>query len=465
MASKNPLHDKFPSRAYCGGYGTCADDVDKVKCQYSKSSLAPCDKVFLPGAYVNDGYTRATCYFDEEIRVCKKTDPDLGVWNDTRENYKNHPSIATADAVVKCCTASDRITENEKLNCGQMYQGGLGKDRGKRDCHILNSCGDPARVKEPVCNRFAVINKGVPEYQKIALPWWNNWCQKMHATGVGTSELVRYGCFDKNMEADDYEHTRKFYQQYIDSMDGFIPEDPHAKKFCSNQNVRDKGWCDEALERQCTKDTRYIPIPECSCFHYMNDGIPNGPGYKNFKKEEIDYAHLLKKLPADAAGVMAATLHPVCALKTCKESKWKTKNHKETVDCPPCFQQNYKEGRGNATQNNNCIINKIDGKYVIDDSEDPPPEPPRPPIPKKKSPSEPPIPKKKSPPDPPIPKKKNPSDPQQGGSVEPSSAQMTKACGKFRKGPDCKKLSGLSVGLIASSVVLLIFLLMLFLFF
>ena len=440
MASKNPLHDLFPSRMYCGG-DFCDSDPSPVECKLYKKRLKSCDSAFFPGAYVNDGYTTATCGGAEEIRVCKQSDADLGVWNDTREKYKNDPSLANATAVVNCCTASDGITENEKLNCGQMYQGGLGKDRGKRDCHILNSCGDPAKVEEPVCNRFAAINKGVPEYQKIALPWWNNWCQKQHSAGVGTSELVRYGCFDKNMETDDYEHTQGFYQQYIKSLDVFIPDDKHATKFCMNQNVIEKGWCDATLTEQCKVGSGNEYRRECSCFHPMND---NGPGYKNFKADGTDYKDLFKKDPA-AAGVMAGTLQPICALNTCKLGTWKTKNQRKDTICPPCYQTNYNEGRGKATQTNNCKIIYKDGEFVVEEENDQPGGSSVDPAPK----------------------------PQPGGSsVDPapepkerSSVQVSKGCNKFRKGPECKKLSGLSVGLIVSSVVLLFFLLMLFLFF
>ena len=315
-----------------------------------------------------------------------------------------------------------------------MYQGKLGKDRGKRDCHILNSCGDPSEVEEPVCNRFAVINKGVPEYQKIALPWWNNWCQKQHSTGAGTIELARYGCFDKNMEADGYEHTQGFYQQYIESLGVFVADDKYARKFCTNQNVIDKGWCGDTLEKQCTKDPRYKDKDECSCYHYMNDG---GIGYKNFKAQGIDYEAYKQMVPDpskadDIAGRMDAEFAPMCELIKCTKKGWKTKKLNETR-CKPCSQVNYNAGKGSSTQKNTCVIKYIDGKFVVD----PPPKPK---------------------PD--------------GSSVDPapepkerSSVQVSKGCNKFRKGPECKKLSGLSVGLIVSSTVILFFLLMLFLFF
>ena len=117
----------------------------------------------------------------------------------------------------------------------------------------------------------------------------------------------------------------------------------------------------------------------------------------------------------------------------CTKKGWKTKKLNETR-CKPCSQVNYNAGKGSSTQKNTCVIKYIDGKFVVEKPEDPPGS-------------------------------GESTDPPGGGSVEPSSAQMTKACGKFRKGPDCKKLSGLSVGLITSSVVLLFFLLMLFLFF
>jgi hypothetical protein len=75
--SNNPQYDSYPQRIYCGGDGKCHKNIDNVKCQYSKSSLADCDKAFPAGTYVHDGYTADTCYFGEEIRVCKKKDANI----------------------------------------------------------------------------------------------------------------------------------------------------------------------------------------------------------------------------------------------------------------------------------------------------------------------------------------------------------------------------------------------------
>ena len=63
-----------PQRIYCGGDGKCHKNIDNVKCQYSKSNLATCDKAFPTGTYVHDGYTTDTCYPRELLRVCKKKD-------------------------------------------------------------------------------------------------------------------------------------------------------------------------------------------------------------------------------------------------------------------------------------------------------------------------------------------------------------------------------------------------------
>jgi hypothetical protein len=389
------------------------------------------------------------------MRKCKKKgigDPD---WNVTREKYNRDRGATNSTAVVKCCTHYNELSNREKQDCGQMYMGGL-----KGDCNILNRCSDPSTARDqwssPICKSFAEINKDIPEYQKIALPWMNNWCLRKQSLGVGTQALEDYGCFGDSMGADGYVHTHKFYEQYLKELDSWVGGDKHAPKFCKNANVIKEGWCDDILERQCTKDPRYKDKDECSCYHYMNDG---GIGYKNFKAQGIDYEAYKQMVPdpskaADIAGRMAGELAPVCELIKCTKpgGGWKTKKLNETR-CKPCSQVNYNGGRGSSTQNNKCIIKFIDGKFVVEKPEDPPGG------------GDPLLPKKKNPPDPPIPKKKNPQEPQQGGSVEPSSAQMTKACGKFSKGPDCKKLSGLSVGLITSSAVLLFFLLMLFLFF
>ena len=443
------MYKDAPNYLWCGGDG-CAVDEDKVTCKDSNSNLWSCGNTAKRG-YEHVGYGKGnSCLGIQNMRRCKKKNIEDPDWNITREKYRNDPYDEKAtDDVVKCCTDWDGLTERERQDCGQLYKGGVTKD-----CNLFNKCYEPQNIIDPLCTAFAKTNKD-SKYKNLALPWYSTRCSMFHqlTQGPGKNDkhtresLGKDGCFGKHMEADGYEHTRKFYQQYIDSMDGFIADDPHAINFCTNPNVIDKEWCDATLERQCRVGSGNETREECSCFHSMTD---NGPGYKNFKDQGIDYKDLLKKDPA-AAGVMAGTLQPICALDKCRDGIWKTKNQKDRTICPSCYQTNYNEGRGNSTQTNKCVIKYIDGEFVVEEengqpsgsSVDPPPEPPRPPIPKKK----------------------NSPEPQQGGSVEPSSAQMAKACGKFRKGPDCKKLSGLSVGLIASSAVLLIFLLMLFLFF